>query len=47
MLMKSLMDEVTFNPTGNEVTLVRRSPVKKQAIDATFEALAAEAPALE
>jgi hypothetical protein len=47
MLMKSLMDEVTFNPTGNEVTLVRRSPVKKQAIDATFEALATEASVLE
>lgn len=42
MLMRSLMDDVTFNRTGNEVTLVRRSPLKTKAIDATFESFAGD-----
>lgn len=43
MLMRSLMDEVTFNRTGNEVTLVRRTPLKSKALDATFESYATNA----
>ncbi len=31
LLMRTFMDEVSFNDTGNQVTMVKRSPAKEQA----------------